>query len=43
MHIELEENHLMVYDVNSLVRVDVPIFSEIFYFLQNWHNATGVK
>lgn len=43
MHIELEENHLMIYDVNSLVRVDVPIFSEIFYFLQNWHNATGVK
>lgn len=43
MHIELEENHLMIYDVNSLVRVDVPIFLWIFYFLQNWHNATGVK
>lgn len=43
MHIELEENHLMIYDVNSLVRVDVPIFLWNILFLQNWHNATGVK
>lgn len=33
MHIELEENHLMIYDVNSLVRVDVPIFLWNILFL----------